>query len=161
MFISRRYLAYSLTLVAGVAARISQNGHPADVCMLSIMSPLSLSGDMNLPVTVLGCFLVRHNWGRYRFKYQDTKDLAEAQPDAGNHLIELWNRELTCCVRDAYIEMVSEMHKIRREPSSSAIESDAGQSLGWLSMPMQIKFIPSGLGLLGMDWPINPMMVVT
>ncbi|RVW65135.1 hypothetical protein CK203_035785 [Vitis vinifera] len=103
-----RYLAYNLTPVAGVAAHISRNGHPADSYLSnsnSIMCPLPLSSDINMPVTVLGCFLVRHNGGRYLFKCQDREAAVEARPDAGNLLIEAWNRELMSCVRDSYIEM--------------------------------------------------------
>ncbi|KAA8533362.1 hypothetical protein F0562_033105 [Nyssa sinensis] len=93
------------------------------------MSPLPLSVDMNLPVNVLGCFLVRHNRGRYLFRYQDMDASAEAKPDAGNQLIEAWNRELMSCVRDSYIEMVLEMQKLRREPSSSTLESNVGRAV--------------------------------
>lgn len=117
-------MAYNLTPVAGVAAHISQNGHPADLYLSnSIMCPLPLSSDIRMPVTVLGCFLVRHNGGRYLFKYQDREAAAEAQPDAGNLLIEAWNRELMSCVCDSYVKMVLEIQKLRREPSSSSIEA--------------------------------------
>ncbi|CAK9135396.1 unnamed protein product [Ilex paraguariensis] len=127
---SRRYLAYNLTPVAGVAAHISRNGHPADTYLSSsIMAPLPLSGVINIPVTVLGCFLVRHNQGRYLFKYQDTEGLTEVQSDAGNQLIEAWNRELMSCVRDSYIKMVVEMQKLKREPSISTLESNAGRTV--------------------------------
>lgn len=87
------------------------------------MCPLPLSGSVNIPVTIVGYFLVRHNQGRYLFKYQNVEDLAEAQPDAGNALIEAWNRELMSCVRDSYIEMVLEIQKLRREPSISNLDS--------------------------------------
>lgn len=123
MALDRRYLAYNLTPVAGVAAHILRNGHPPEARYLSsIMSPLPLSDGMSIPVTILGCFLVRHNRGRYLFKYQDIDSLANAQPDAGNQLIEAWNRELMSCVRDSYIKMVLEMQKLRREPSTSTLE---------------------------------------
>lgn len=131
--LSRRYLAYNLTPVAGVAALISRNGHPADVCLMSsIMSPLPLSGGIKIPVTVLGCFLVCHNRGRYLFKYQDREASMEAWADAGNQLIEAWNRELMSCVRDSYIELVLEFQRLRRDPSSSMIESGAGRTLNLL-----------------------------
>ncbi|KAH7569811.1 hypothetical protein JRO89_XS05G0003000 [Xanthoceras sorbifolium] len=126
MALDRRYLAYNLTPVAGVAALISRDGHPADALgTRSIMSPLPLSGSITLPVNVLGCFLVHHNCGRYLFKYQDKITLSKARPDAGDHLIEAWNRELMSCVRDSYVEMVVEIQKLRKEPSSSTIESSA------------------------------------
>lgn len=122
-FLCRRYLAYNLTPVAGVAALISRDGHPTDALGTgSIMSPLPMSSDVDLPVTVLGCFLVHHNGGRYLFKYQDKRTSVKAQPDAGDHLIEAWNKELMSCVRDSYIEMVVEIQKLRREPSSSTTE---------------------------------------
>ncbi|CBI27138.3 unnamed protein product, partial [Vitis vinifera] len=132
MALDRRYLAYNLTPVAGVAAHISRNGHPADSYLSnsnSIMCPLPLSSDINMPVTVLGCFLVRHNGGRYLFKCQDREAAVEARPDAGNLLIEAWNRELMSCVRDSYIEMVLEIQKLRREPSSSTIEPTVGHTI--------------------------------
>lgn len=89
MALDRRYLAYNLTPVAGVAAHVSRNGHPSEAYVSSsIMSPLPLSDSISIPVTVLGCFLVRHNQGRYLFKYQDSKALTEAEPDAGNQMIE-------------------------------------------------------------------------
>ncbi|XP_050232119.1 uncharacterized protein LOC126680894 [Mercurialis annua] len=126
MALDRRYLAYNLTPVAGVAAHISKNGHPVDVQLNScVMSPLPLSGSIPLPVIILGYFLVRHNGGRTLFKYQGRGSLLEAQAEAGDQLIEAWNRELMSCVCDSYIEMVVEMQKLRREPSSSAIESSA------------------------------------
>ena len=123
-------MAYNLTPVAGVAAHISRNGHPADSYLSnSIMCPLPLSSDISMPVTVLGCFLVRHNGGRYLFKFQDREAAVETQPDAGNLLIEAWNRELMSCVRDSYIEMVLEIKKLRREPSRSAIEPTVGRTI--------------------------------
>ncbi|KAI4356900.1 hypothetical protein L6164_000883 [Bauhinia variegata] len=126
MALDRRYLAYNLTPVAGVAALISRNGHHANAySMSSIMSPLPLSGCINTPVTVLGCFLVCHNKGRYLFKYQDTEASAEAHFDVGNQLIESWNRELMSCVCDSYVEMVLEMQKLRSDVSSSFIDSSA------------------------------------
>ena len=89
------------------------------------MSPLPLSDCINMPVTVLGCFLVRHNSGRYLFKYQDRGASAEGQFDAGNQLIESWNRELMSCVCDSYVEMVLEIQKLRRDVSGSIIDSSA------------------------------------
>ncbi|XP_024933308.3 uncharacterized protein LOC107406217 isoform X3 [Ziziphus jujuba] len=133
MALDRRYLAYNLTPVAGVAALISRNGNPADVCLISsIMSPLPLSGGIKMPVTILGCFLVCHNQGRYLFKYQDREASMEARADAGNQLIEAWNRELMSCVRDSYIELVLEIQRSRRDPSSSMIESGSGRTLSLL-----------------------------
>ncbi|XVE66342.1 hypothetical protein DITRI_Ditri08aG0072500 [Diplodiscus trichospermus] len=130
MALDRRYLAYNLTPVAGVAAHISRNGHPANGHLTSsIMTPLPLSGVINLPVTVLGCFLVRHNGGRCLFKYQHNEGLCEVQPDAGDQLIEAWNRELMSCVRDSYIELVVEMQKLRRDPSTSSIDSSSIQAV--------------------------------
>ncbi|CAB4295974.1 unnamed protein product [Prunus armeniaca] len=130
MALDRRYLAYNLTPVAGVAALISRDGHPADVCLASsVMSPLPLSGGINIPVTVLGCFLVCHNGGRSLFNYQDKEALEEAQADAGNRLMEAWNRELMSCVRDSYIELILEIQRLRRDASSSAIESSAGRAI--------------------------------
>ncbi|KAG4906180.1 hypothetical protein JHK86_054664 [Glycine max] len=119
-----RYLAYNLTPVAGIAALISSNGHHANVySRSSIMAPLPMSGCINMPITVLGCFLVCHNRGRYLFKYQDRGTLAEGHFDAGNQLIESWNREVMSCVRDSYVEMVLEIQKLRRDIPSSIIDS--------------------------------------
>ena len=93
------------------------------------MSPLPLSSDIKLPVTVLGCFLVFHNKGRHLFKYQNQEASTEARSDAGNQLVEAWNRELMSCVRESYIELVTEIQRLKREHSSSAIESSAGQAI--------------------------------
>lgn len=89
------------------------------------MSPLPLSGCMNMPVTVLGCFLVCHNRGRFLFKYQDRETSTNLHFDAGNQLVESWNRELMSCVCDSYIEMVLEMQKLRKDFSSTFIDSSA------------------------------------
>lgn len=127
--IYRRYLAYNLTPVAGVAAHISRNGLPADICQKSpLMAPCPLSGDITLPVTVLGCFLVCHSGGRYLFKNQVLEAVA-APLDAGNKLVEAWNRELMSCVCDSYIYMILEIHKQRKESSSSALESNVSHSI--------------------------------
>ncbi|KAL6189694.1 hypothetical protein ACLB2K_036097 [Fragaria x ananassa] len=128
MALDRRYLAYNLTPVAGVAAHISRDGYPVDVCLTSsIMSPLPLSGGINIPVTVLGCFLVCHNEGRSLFNYQDKEaSSAEARVDAGNLLMEAWNKELMSCVRDSYIGLILEIQRLRLDPSSSTTESSAG-----------------------------------
>ncbi|GJW33592.1 sacsin isoform X1 [Tanacetum coccineum] len=124
MALDRRYLAYNLTPVAGVAVHILRNGHLVEAgSVCSIMSPLPLSDCISMPVAVLGCFLVRHNQGRYLFMYQDIESLSKAQPDAGNQLIESWNRELMSCVRDSYVRLVLEMFKIRRDSSTSTLES--------------------------------------
>ncbi|KAL8224267.1 hypothetical protein R6Q57_019742 [Mikania cordata] len=130
MALDRRYLAYNLTPVAGVAVHMLRNGHLADIpTICSIMSPLPLSDCISMPVAILGCFLVRHNRGRYIFMYQDSEILSKAQPDAGNQLIEAWNRELMTCVRDSYIRVVLEMFKIRRDPSTSTLESRTTHSI--------------------------------
>ncbi|KAL4575550.1 hypothetical protein LXL04_022397 [Taraxacum kok-saghyz] len=130
MALDRRYLAYNLTPVAGVAVHILRNGHLAETgSVYSIMSPLPLSDSISMPVTVLGCFLVRHNHGRYLFMYQDPESLVKPQPDAGNQLIEAWNRELMTCVRDSYVRLVLEMFKIRRDPSTSTLESRATHAI--------------------------------
>ncbi|KAK7308413.1 hypothetical protein VNO77_42018 [Canavalia gladiata] len=132
MALDRRYLAYNLTPVAGIAALISSNGHHANVSsMSSIMAPLPLSGCINMPVTILGCFLVCHNRGRYLFKYQDRGASAEGHFDAGNQLIESWNRELMSCVCDSYVEMVLEIQKLRRDISSSVIDSSAYSAISF------------------------------
>ncbi|RZB94315.1 sacsin-like [Glycine soja] len=126
MALDRRYLAYNLTPVAGIAALISSNGHHANVySRSSIMAPLPLSGCINMPITILGCFLVCHNRGRYLFKYQDRGASAEGHFDAGNQLIESWNREVMSCVCDSYVEMVLEIQKLRRDIPSSIIDSSA------------------------------------
>ncbi|KAL3718738.1 hypothetical protein ACJRO7_003791 [Eucalyptus globulus] len=122
MALDRKYMAYNLTPVAGVAAHVSRDGHPVICPGSSILSPLPLSSDIHLPVTVLGCFLVCHNKGRYLFRYQDKKELVDIVLDAGDQLIETWNRELMSCVLDSYAEMVMELQKLRREPSNSVIE---------------------------------------
>lgn len=119
------------------------------------MSPLPLSGSIALPVTVLGCFLVRHNSGRSLFKYQ--KEVAsEAQADAGDQLIEAWNKELMSCVRDSYIEMVVEMQKLRKDPLTSAIESNAGRAVS-LSLKaygdLIYSFWPRSTGLAMVNQP--------
>ncbi|KAJ0674652.1 putative transcription factor C2H2 family [Helianthus annuus] len=130
MALDRRYLAYNLTPVAGVAVHILRNGHLADIPTIrSIMSPLPLSDCISMPVAILGCFLVRHNQGRYIFMYQDSESLSKAQPNAANQLIEAWNRELMTCVRDSYVRLVLEMFKIRRDPSTSTLESRATHSI--------------------------------
>uniref|UniRef100_A0A7N0RD15 RING-type domain-containing protein n=1 Tax=Kalanchoe fedtschenkoi TaxID=63787 RepID=A0A7N0RD15_KALFE len=124
MALDRKYLAYNLTPVAGVAVHISRDGLPLKTFSSSaIMSPLPLSGSINIPVTVIGCFLVCHNNGRYLFKYQDQKPLTDICQDAGNLLVERWNTELMSCVRDSYIEVILQFQKLRKEPSLSSADS--------------------------------------
>ncbi|KAK6931871.1 hypothetical protein RJ641_003664 [Dillenia turbinata] len=126
MALDRRYLAYNLTPVAGIAAHISRNDLPVDVCLsTSIMSPLPLSGSIYVPVTIIGCFLVRHNCGRFLFKYQEALASGRVQLDAGNQLMEAWNHELMSCVCDSYVEVMLEIQKLWKDPSSSKIESTA------------------------------------
>ncbi|RAL41091.1 hypothetical protein DM860_008789 [Cuscuta australis] len=126
MALDRRYLAYNLTPVAGIAAHLSRDGVPADTHHPScVMSPLPLSAAINMPVTILGYFLVRHNTGRYLFKIQEGD---ESQRDAGNQLIEAWNKELMACVRDSYIELTLEMQKWRRGPAKSVDEPSSGHA---------------------------------
>ncbi|KAG6773689.1 hypothetical protein POTOM_021004 [Populus tomentosa] len=161
MALDRRYLAYNLTPVAGVAAHISRDGCPGDLFpKSSVMSPLPLSGSIALPVTVLGCFLVRHNSGRSLFKYQK-KVASEAQADAGDQLIEAWNKELMSCVRDSYIEMVVEMQKLRKDPLTSAIESSAGCAVS-LSLKaygdLIYSFWPRSTGLGMVNQPGEPLV---
>ena len=124
------------------------------------MSPLPLSGSIALPVTVLGCFLVRHNSGRSLFKYQK-KEASEAQADAGDQLIEAWNKELMSCVRDSYIEMVVEMQKLRKDPLTSAIESSAGCAVS-LSLKaygdLIYSFWPRSTGLAMVNQPGEPLV---
>ncbi|CAI9097022.1 OLC1v1033309C2 [Oldenlandia corymbosa var. corymbosa] len=130
MALDRRYMAYNLTPVAGVAAHISRDGHPALAGSSScIMSPLPLSSSINIPITILGYFLVRHNQGRYLFKYQESKASETTHSDAGSRLMEAWNRELMSCVRDSYLRLVLEMQKLRREPSSSILNSTSVQEV--------------------------------
>lgn len=129
LYFSRRYLAYNLTPVAGVAAHISRNGQPASPHPSScILSPLPLSGDISMPVTALGCFLVCHNGGRYLFKHQNNVASLKFQPDVGNQLIEAWNKELMSCIRDSYIEMVLEFQKLRKDPVASIIELSSART---------------------------------
>ncbi|KAG8376019.1 hypothetical protein BUALT_Bualt09G0019400 [Buddleja alternifolia] len=131
MALDRRYLAYNLTPVAGVAACISRNGHPVDNHpSSSIMSPLPLSSSLNIPVTVVGSFLVRHNRGRHLFRYQESEAASEVQSDAGSQLIEAWNRELMSCVRDSYIKLILEMQKLQKDPLTSVLEPNLGRTVG-------------------------------
>ncbi|XP_077231071.1 zinc finger, C3HC4 type (RING finger) family protein [Tasmannia lanceolata] len=130
MALDRRYLAYNLTPVAGVAAHISRNGEPACAHSSScILSPLPLSGDISIPVSALGYFLVCHNSGRYLFKRQNSMTTLELQPDVGNQLMEAWNKELMSCVRDSYVEMVLEFQKLRRDPLTSSIETNSARAV--------------------------------
>lgn len=124
---SRRYVAYNLTPVGGVAALISRNGEPGSIQSTScILAPLPLSKYISMPVVVLGYFLVCHNGGRCLFDYPGVDESSGWQaPNVGNHLIEVWNKELMCCVRDSYVEMIVELHKVQREPLSSTLEPNA------------------------------------
>ncbi|XP_060192900.1 uncharacterized protein LOC132622327 isoform X2 [Lycium barbarum] len=130
MALDRRYMAYNLTPVGGVAVLISKNGQPSNTCSSSfILSPLPLSSTINIPVTILGYFLVCHNQGRFVFKDQEMESLPGPLFDVGNQLIEAWNRELMCCVRDSYVKLVLEMQKLRREPSTSLLEPSVARAV--------------------------------
>ncbi|XP_052152045.1 uncharacterized protein LOC127770389 isoform X1 [Oryza glaberrima] len=129
MALDRRYLAYNLTPVAGVAAHIARNGVSTNIHASScILSPLPLSGSISMPVTTLGHFIVRHNGGRYIFGSSHDKSLSDLEMHK-NKLVEAWNKELMLCVRDSYVEMVLEFQKLRKDPLSSAIESRSAHSV--------------------------------
>jgi len=101
MALDRRYLAYSLTPVAGVAAHIARNGVSTNIHPSScILSPLPLSGFLSMPVTTLGHFIVRHSGGRYIFGSTHVASLPELKLDR-DRLVEAWNKELMLCVRDS------------------------------------------------------------
>ncbi|KAF9624036.1 hypothetical protein IFM89_007734 [Coptis chinensis] len=126
MALDRRYLSYNLTPVAGIAAHISRSGEPSNVHFSScILSPLPLCEGLSIPVTAIGCFLVRHNGSRQLFNRQNITASMEPQVDAENQLIEAWNKELLSGVCDSYVELVLEMQKLRRVPSTSSIESSS------------------------------------
>nr|CAD1821120.1 unnamed protein product [Ananas comosus var. bracteatus] len=129
MALDRRYLAYNLTPVAGVAAHVSRNGSPLSVQSSScILSPLPLSGSVSMPVTALGYFLVSHNGGRYIFTHDETTS-PELHIDSTKQLVEAWNKELMLCIRDSYVELVLEFQKLRKDPGASAVESKSAHSL--------------------------------
>ncbi|XP_062184286.1 uncharacterized protein LOC133888156 isoform X2 [Phragmites australis] len=129
MALDRRYLAYNLTPVAGVAAHISRNGVSTNIPPSScILSPLPLSGSISMPVTTLGHFLVRHSGGRYIFGSTCDSSLPELKKDR-DILVEAWNKELVLCVRDSYVEMVLEFQKLKKDPLSSAIEPRSAESV--------------------------------
>ncbi|XP_066349988.1 uncharacterized protein [Miscanthus floridulus] len=130
MALDRRYLAYNLTPVAGVAAHIARNGVSTNIHPSScILSPLPLSGSIGMPVTTLGHFIVRHSGGRYIFGSTRDASLPELKEDR-DRLVEAWNKELMLCVRDSYVEMVLEFQKLKTDPLSSAIEPRSAQSVG-------------------------------
>lgn len=132
MALDRRYLAYNLTPVAGVAAHIARNGVPTNINASGcILSPLPLSGSISMPVTTLGHFLVRHDSGRYIFGSRHDNSLRELEMNR-KKLVEAWNEELMLCVRDSYVEMVLEFQKLRKDPQSSAIESRSAHSVSMI-----------------------------
>ena len=111
MALDRRYLVHNLTPVGGVAACISQNGLPVNPGPQScILSPVCLSEKMELPVTIMGCFLIFHIGGRYLFDRDGSKT---ASLNSKKHLMEAWNKELMMCVRDSYMDLVLELHKLQ------------------------------------------------
>ncbi|KAM0945268.1 putative transcription factor C2H2 family [Dioscorea sansibarensis] len=133
MALDKQYLAYNLTPVAGIAACISQNGQPISAHLSSCMlSPLPLSGNISTPVTVLGCFLVCHNGGRYLFTSARAVGFQKQQSHSKNQLIETWNKELLLCVRDSYIEMVMEFQKLKKDPLTSNIESNSARLVSYI-----------------------------
>ncbi|KAF8769255.1 hypothetical protein HU200_006764 [Digitaria exilis] len=137
MALDRRYLAYNLTPVAGVAAHIARNGVSTNIHPSScILSPLPLSGFLSMPVTTLGHFIVRHSGGRYIFGSTHDTSLPELKLD-GDRLVEAWNKELMLCVRDSYVEMVLEFQKLKKDPLSSTIELRASKA-DWQSLIEQV-----------------------
>ncbi|KAG2569738.1 hypothetical protein PVAP13_7NG437900 [Panicum virgatum] len=129
MALDRRYLAYNLTPVAGVAAHIARNGVSTNIHPSScILSPLPLSGFLNMPVTTLGHFIVRHSGGRYIFGSAHDASLPELKLDR-DRLVEAWNKELMLCVRDSYVEMALEFQKLKKDPLSSTIELRSAESM--------------------------------
>ncbi|KAG0476036.1 hypothetical protein HPP92_012877 [Vanilla planifolia] len=129
MALDRHYLSYNLTPVAGVAAHISQNGQPINPPASScILSPLPLSGEISMPVTVLGCFLIFHNGGRYLFSHSNG-DFSRKHISAKDPATTAWNKELLLCIRDSYVELVSVLQKVRKNYLNSPIESSSARAL--------------------------------
>lgn len=128
-FCFRQYLAYNLTPIAGVAAHIARNGVSSNIHTSScILSPLPLSGSINMPVTTVGHFLVRHSGGRYIFGGTHDSSQLELRKDR-ERLVEAWNKELMLCVRDSYVEMVLEFQKLKKDSLSSTIETRSAESV--------------------------------
>ncbi|KAK1273593.1 hypothetical protein QJS04_geneDACA019168 [Acorus gramineus] len=133
MALDRRYLAYNLTPVAGVAAHISQNGQPIHShSSCRILSPLPLSEKISLPVTAVGSFIVSQNGGRYLFNPQDSMTSSEQHLNYKNHLIEAWNRELMSSICDSYVELVLQFQKLRKDPLTSRIESSSARAISFV-----------------------------
>lgn len=129
----RRYLAYNLTPVAGIAVHISQNGQPISAPASScVLCPFPLSGAINMPVTAFGCFLVYHKGGRYLFNRPHEMSQPDLQSDVRGQLTEAWNKELLLCVRDSYVEMVLEFQKLRKDPLTSSIELNVARAIGFI-----------------------------
>ncbi|RVW75546.1 hypothetical protein CK203_056454 [Vitis vinifera] len=156
MALDRRYLAYNLTPVSRVAAHISRNGHPADSYLSnsnSIMCPLPLSSDINMPVTVLGCFLVGHNGVVISLNARIEKLQLRHGLMPENLLIEAWSRELMSCVRDSYIEMLYSGNLVKAEEGmflSQPRNGDGGNSLPVTLLVREVKpkMVRIFLGLL-------------
>ncbi|KAJ3689238.1 hypothetical protein LUZ61_018402 [Rhynchospora tenuis] len=159
MALDRRYLAYDLTPVAGVAAHLCRDGNPAAVPTSSyILSPLPLSGSISMPVTVLGHFLVGHQAGRYIF----------CESTNSHDAIELWNKELMLGVLDSYAEMVLEFQKIRKDPLSSSL--DRARSVGaalhlfgdkiYLFWPRSMQHASNSEGASTTDWQLLVEQVI-
>ncbi|KAH6555606.1 hypothetical protein KP509_1Z241400 [Ceratopteris richardii] len=67
--LDRRFLAYNLSPVAGVAVLVSRNGLQSSLLHKSVvLCPLPLSICFGLPVVILGCFIVSHDGNRHLFQ---------------------------------------------------------------------------------------------
>ncbi|KAJ7566796.1 hypothetical protein O6H91_02G118900 [Diphasiastrum complanatum] len=134
MALDKKYLSYNLTPIAGVAAHISRNGSAPPTALEScILAPVPLPTAFNLPVTIMGHFLVSLSGGRHISNCSDTpikastavsQDPAVSQKD---RVYAIWNRELLACVCDSYVELLQEVQHLHHFRASLP---DASKKLG-------------------------------
>ncbi|KAI5066266.1 hypothetical protein GOP47_0018890 [Adiantum capillus-veneris] len=126
--IDRRFLSYNLSPVAGVAALVSRNGSlPSHLIKSTILCPLPLLVDCRLPVAILGCFIVSHDGCRRVFPNFSANEISVQSHQASLAIHSMWNQELMACVREAYIQLLSESMFVKQEISSKSVSHGNSQ----------------------------------
>lgn len=133
-------MSYNFTPIAGVAAHMSRNGAvPALSTDGCILTPLPLSTVTGLPVTIMGHFMVTHGSTRHLFNTLTIPKLTlstdkyyQGSTVPVDNVAALWNKELLACVRDSYVELLQELHRLRQDPSTSRADPPIGRGLDGL-----------------------------
>ncbi|EFJ19830.1 hypothetical protein SELMODRAFT_152901 [Selaginella moellendorffii] len=167
MALDRRYLHYQLTPIAGVAACISVDGRMIEEAVCShnsILCPLPVTLNFNIPVTIFGNFLPFTAGGRYCFdeslgEYPVKVGMLGTHSGPGfsdDILRATWNRQLLSCVSHSYIELLQELQHLQLIGQASSSEGSSSWSFYSL-WPRSAAATSSNDSRCLAKWLIKPM----